>query len=177
MQICMMDYRQLSSDGKKLKLNCYGVGSFDVLSGLEKYINNPNCSDHDKAAIPPGTYWIVDRPAGSRFNRIRAEAIDFVHLYKNHHSEWFGLFNTQTMSDHVFVNGMQRGSFRLHPLNTDGTGVSWGCITFYNATDFHVLRNVLLQKGQTPVPGGKGMMAYGRIDVLGVPDFSRCQIK
>ena len=33
MQICMMDYDRLSPDGKSLKLMCYGVGSFDVLSG------------------------------------------------------------------------------------------------------------------------------------------------
>ncbi|GAA3606163.1 hypothetical protein GCM10023078_36570 [Gibbsiella greigii] len=87
MQICMMDYNNLSPDGRSVKLECYGVGSFDVLSGIEKYINNPECSDIEKAAIPPGTYWIVDRPEGSRFNRIRAELIDIAHLYKNHHSD------------------------------------------------------------------------------------------
>ncbi|MDQ1211959.1 tlde1 domain-containing protein [Pantoea anthophila] len=82
MQICMMDYGRLSSDGKRLKLNCYGVGSFDILSGIERYINNPNCSDIEKAAIPPGTYWIVDRPEGSFLNRARAELIDMAHLYR-----------------------------------------------------------------------------------------------
>ncbi|WP_312142672.1 tlde1 domain-containing protein [Pantoea septica] len=84
----MMDYSRLSSDGKRVKLNRYGVGSFDVLSGIDKYINNPNCSDIEKAAIPRGTYWIVDRPTGSIANQLRAEAIDLIHLYKNHHSQW-----------------------------------------------------------------------------------------
>ncbi|HAV1851585.1 TPA: DUF2778 domain-containing protein [Enterobacter hormaechei subsp. xiangfangensis] len=69
MQICMMDYGRLSSEGRTLKLDCYGTGSFDVLSGIERYINNPNCSDIEKATIPPGTYWIVDRPAGSLVNQ------------------------------------------------------------------------------------------------------------
>jgi len=173
----MMDYSRLSSDGKRVKLNCYGVGSFDVLSGIDKYINNPNCSDIEKAAIPPGTYWIVDRPTGSIANQLRAEAIDLIHLYKNHHSQWFGLYNAQTMSDHVYVNGVRRGSFRLHPLNTDGSGVSWGCVTLYNASEFQILRDALLRRQKVRVPGGKGLMAYGRLDVRGVPDFSKCGVR
>jgi len=177
LQICMMDYGRLSTDGKTLKLDCYGIGSFDVLSGIERYINNPNCSDIEKAAIPPGTYWIVDRPTGSFVNQARAEIIDLAHLYKNHHSEWFGLYSAQTMSDYVYVNGTRRGSFRLHPLNTDGSGVSWGCITLYRAADFQILRNALLKRKKVTVPGGKGLMAYGRIDVRGVPDFSKCGVR
>ncbi|WP_336747939.1 DUF2778 domain-containing protein [Pantoea vagans] len=174
MQICMMDYGQLSSDGKRVKLNCYGVGSFDILSGIERYINNPDCSDIEKAAIPPGTYWIVDRPEGSLLNRARAELIDLAHLYRNHHSEWFGLYSAKTMSDYFFVNGVKRGSFRLHPLNTDGSGVSWGCITFYRSTDFQTLRSSLLRRKKVVVPGSQGLLAYGRIDVRGVPDFTKC---
>lgn len=173
----MMDYNRLSADGKRAKLHCYGVGTFDVLSGMEKYINNPNCSDIEKAAIPPGTYWIVDRPTGSIVNQLRAEALDLIHLYKNQHSEWFGLYNAQTMSDYVYVNGSRRGSFRLHPLNNDGSGVSWGCVTLYNASDFQILRNALLGRKKEKVPGGKGLMAYGRLDVRGVPDFSKCKVK
>lgn len=174
MQICMMDYGRLSSDGKRVKLNCYGVGSFDILSGIERYINNPDCSDIEKAAIPSGTYWIVDRPEGSLLNRVRAELIDMAHLYRNHHSEWFGLYSAKTMSDYVFVNGVKRGSFRLHPLNTDGSGVSWGCITFYRSTDFQTLRSSLLRRKKVVVPGSQGLLAYGRIDVRGVPDFTKC---
>jgi hypothetical protein len=174
MQICMMDYGQLSSDGKRVKLSCYGVGSFDILSGIERYINNPDCSDIEKAAIPPGTYWIVDRPEGSLLNRARAELIDLAHMYRNHHSEWFGLYSAETMSDYVFVNGVKRGSFRLHPLNTDGSGVSWGCITFYRSTDFQTLRSSLLRRKKVVVPGSQGLLAYGRIDVRGVPDFTKC---
>ncbi|WP_320205421.1 tlde1 domain-containing protein [Serratia marcescens] len=47
------------------------------------------------------------------------------------------------MSDYLAVNGVFRNSFRLHPLNTDGTGVSWGCITLYQASDFQILRDAL----------------------------------
>lgn len=80
------------------------------------------------------------------------------------------------MSDHVFVNGMMRGSFRLHPLNTDGSGVSWGCITLYKAAEFQILRRSLLNRKKVRVPGGRGLMAYGRIDVQGVPDYSKCVV-
>lgn len=177
MQICMMDYSRLSADGKRVKLICYGVGSFDVLSGMDIYINNPDCSDIEKAAIPPGTYWIVDRPEGSFANQVRAEALDLIHLYKNHHSQWFGLYSSQTMDDFVYVNGARRGNFRLHPLNTDGSGISWGCVTLYNASEFQILREALLRVKKVRVPGGKGLMAYGRIDVRGVPDFSKCGVR
>ncbi|MDR1751983.1 DUF2778 domain-containing protein [Enterobacter cloacae subsp. cloacae] len=34
------------------------------------------------------------------------------------------------MTDSILINGISRGSFRLHPLRPDGTGVSEGCITF-----------------------------------------------
>lgn len=27
------------------------------------------------------------------------------------------------------------------------------------------------------VPGGKGLMAYGRVDVRGIPDFSKCGVR
>ena len=174
MQICMMDYNNLSHDGKVVMLNCYGVGRFEVFSGIEHYINNSHCSHIEKSAIPPGTYWIVDRPVGSMLNRIRAEMIDLSNAYKSNHSTWFGLFSADTMSDHMFVNGTRRGSFRLHPRNTDGSGVSWGCITLYRASDFQILRSALLSQKKVRVPGGRGLMAYGRIDVRGIPDFSRC---
>ncbi|HED6269236.1 TPA: DUF2778 domain-containing protein [Enterobacter sichuanensis] len=174
MQICMMDYGSLSADGKTAYLKCYGIGTFEVLSGIGRYINNPDCADHEKAAIPPGTYWVTDRPAGSLYNRVRAEAIDAWHGYRNHHSEWFALFSDKTKKDSLNVNGLNRTGFRLHPLNSDGTGESWGCITLRRYSDFQHLRRLLLQRGMFPVPGGNGLRAYARIDVCGTPDFSLC---
>lgn len=124
MQICMMDYGNLSADGKTAYLKCYGIGTFEVLTGVDFYINNPDCADHENAAIPPGTYWVTDRPAGSLYNRVRAEAIDARHGYRNHHSEWFALFSDKTKRDGIMVNGLNRTGFRLHPLNSDGSGES-----------------------------------------------------
>lgn len=59
MQICMMDYGNLSADGKTAYLKCYGIGTFEVLTGVNFYINNPDCADHENTAIPPGTYWAL----------------------------------------------------------------------------------------------------------------------
>lgn len=175
MQICMMDYGNLSADGKTAYLKCYGIGTFEVLSGIERYINNPDCADHEKVAIPVGAYWVTDRPAGSLYNRVRAETIDTWSHYRNHHSDWFALFSDKTQKDRLNVNGLNRTGFRLHPLNTDGTGESWGCITLRRYSDFQHLRRLLLQRGTFPVPGGNGLMAYARIDVRGTPDFSQCE--
>ena len=177
MQICTMDYNDISKDGNILKLRCPGAGTFDVLSGIGRYINKPDCSDIEKAAIPPGTYWIVDRPKGTFANQVRSEVIDIANLYRSRHTEWFGLYSSQTMSDHRYVNGVRRGSFRLHPLNSDGTGESWGCITFYRNADFQILRNALLRTKKVGVPGGRGLMAYGFVEVKGIPNFSKCDVR
>ncbi|WP_246871425.1 DUF2778 domain-containing protein [Pantoea ananatis] len=177
MQICTMDYARLSPDGKGLSLTVTASAHLMFCQELTVNLNNPDCSDREKAAIPPGTYWIVDRPKGSVLNQLRAEVIDAYHLYRNHQSEWFGLYNAETMSDHAYVNGTRRGSFRLHPLNSDGTGVSWGCVTLYSSSDFQTLRNALLRIPKIKVPGGKDLMAYGRLDVRGIPDFSRCGVR
>ncbi|WP_223605367.1 DUF2778 domain-containing protein [Enterobacter asburiae] len=147
MQICMMDYGNLWADGKTAYLKCYGIGTFEVLSGTERYINNPDCADHEKAAIPPGTCWVTDRPAGSLYNRVRAEVIDARHGHRNHHSEWFVLFSDKTKKDSLNVNGLNRIGFRLHPLNSDGTGVSRGCITLRRYSDFQHLRRLLPNRG------------------------------
>lgn len=174
MQICMMDYDNLSAHGKTAYLKCYGIGMYEVLSGIERYINNPDGADHEKATIPPGTYWVTDRPAGSLYNRVRAEAIDAWHGYRNHHSGWFALFSDKTKRDGILVNGLNRTGFRLHPLNSDGTGVSWGRITLRRYSDFQHLRHLLLQRKTFPVPDGNDLMAWARIDVRGTPNYSLC---
>jgi hypothetical protein len=62
MQICMMDYGNLSADGKTAYLKCYGIGTFEVLTGVDFYINNPDCVGHendyenDGSGLPTGLY-------------------------------------------------------------------------------------------------------------------------
>ena len=70
------------------------------------------------------------------------------------------------VDDWTFIGTRERGNFRLHPLRPDGTGVSDGCITFYNHTDFNVLRDYLLRAHTMIIPV-LGQKAYGEIEVLG----------
>ena len=52
-----------------------------------------------------------------------------------------------------------------------------GSITFYNIPDFQLVRQSLLARKNIRVPGGKGLMAYGRIDVTGRADYASCKVK
>lgn len=61
---CRVDFNRLYEGGKIAKLYCAGVGIFPVFSGLGSLLNRQGCSDLKNGAIPPGKYWIVDRPAG-----------------------------------------------------------------------------------------------------------------
>lgn len=170
---CEMDYSQVSPDGRTIKLLCYGVGTFDVFSGANPTTNIAECAWKDKAALPPGTYWIVPRPVGSVANRVLSAIKDWNN--GTDHSEWFGLYNNSTMSDHLFVHGANRGGFRLHPLRPDGSGESWGCITFYRIPQFQALRRALLATQMVQVK--PGVKAYGRVIVKGRTDYDNCRIK
>lgn len=170
---CEMDYNKVSADGKSVKLLCYGVGTFDVFSGVNPTTNIAECAHKEKAALPPGTYWIVPRPVGSFANRVLSSIKDTIN--GTDHSEWFGLYSSSTMSDHMFVHGVERGGFRLHPLRPGGAGESWGCITFFNISQFKSLRRSLLSSPMVQVK--PGVKAYGRVVVKGRTDYDNCQIK
>ncbi len=78
----------------------------------------------------------------------------------------------------MLVNGVSRGSFRLHPLRPDGSGISEGCITFFRRSDFYTVRHSLLRRQKVRVPGSRsGLMAYGYIDVQGDSNFANCKIR
>jgi len=143
-----------------------------VFSGEKPYTNNPDCSFRPRSAIPTGRYYTVDRPEGSFKNKIRAWGIDSWN--GTNHAEWFGLFNSNTMSDNMFVNGVTRNGFRLHPLRPDGSGTSEGCITFFNISDFNTVRQGLVSRRKYKIPGSN-LMAYGYVDVQGVSNFENCK--
>ena len=168
MQICMLNYDEISPDGKTVYLDCYGIGTFDVLSGLDVYLNHFEDTDRGSIAIPPGTYWVTAQPAGSLYYRIRAREARRRLLH--HHADGFTLLRANPL---IRANGMSRDNFRLHPLNPDDTVGSPCCITLRNDSDFRHLRRLLLKNAAFPVPGGKGLMAYARVDVCGTPDFSQ----
>ncbi|WP_205955085.1 DUF2778 domain-containing protein [Pantoea stewartii] len=176
MQIMSMSYKDLKKGGGEATLHVYGVGDFPVFSGDKPYTNDPNCSFLKNSAIPIGKYWIVDRPEGSFANRVRTAIWD--PISGNRHNEWFALFSDQTMSDSVFINGIDRGSFRLHPLRPDGSGISEGCITFYKPSDFQIVRTALLRVKKTTIARhNMKLSVYGRVDVLGDSNFENCKIR
>ncbi|WP_238340060.1 DUF2778 domain-containing protein [Citrobacter sp. NCU1] len=209
---CTLNLREVSRDGR-LKLRCAGSGSFDVFSGFGEYKNNADYYMKKNGPIPPGIYWIVDRPTGgisSWFKQVEKEW-----RTGNNYDDWFalykddGIINDQTIvvfksfighgqqevlsderglldydfpfdeppennhhkssyvgtDDRPFVYETKvRSSFRLHPLRPDGTGVSDGCITFYNSEDFYRLRFYLLNAIRYPIAGGR-ILSYGQITV------------
>ena len=175
MQICRMDYNDVSADRRVLKFHVYGVGVFPVFSGKPSMINRPECSFKDAAALPPGQYWIVERPQGSMRNRLQTFAKDFWN--GTNHDEWFGLYSFHTLTDSLWINGRDRGSFRIHPLRPDGSGESHGCITFYNIPDFNRFCQAIIQRKKFKVPGSRlELLAYGRVDVTGSTNFEACNV-
>lgn len=46
MQICMTDYRNFPAGGKTMYLKYHGIGTRDVLSDKDFYINNPDGVGH-----------------------------------------------------------------------------------------------------------------------------------
>lgn len=174
MQIMRMTYDNFDKDGYAI-LHVYGVGNYRVFSGQNPYTNLANCAFRPNSAIPVGKYWIVDRPVGSRTNQFRAWVGDLI--TGNDHREWFGLFSAQTMTDSILINGVLRGSFRLHPLRPDGGGLSQGCITFVDRNDFYIVRQTLLRTSKVKVPGSRsGLLAYGYVDVQGSRDYASCEV-
>lgn len=162
---CILDFDKISADRKKLSLACPGIGNFDVFSGDVPFTNRAECTSIDHSAIPSGKYWIVDRPEGPWKSRLLTWGEDFA--TGNDHSTWFGLYRDDgSIDDHTFISGIQRSNFRIHPLRPDGSGTSWGCITFFRTSDFMSFRQSLLrvQKGKVK---HTDLTTYGTVTVKG----------
>ncbi len=150
------DYSPLTIDG---------IGVFIAFSGDGAYKNKGACGIiKGSGPLPPGKYYIVDRPTGSSWNRLRAWGIDTyksIFYYHVDHAEWFALFRDDgSIDDSTFYEKVDRGGFRLHP----GT-VSDGCITIANQSDFNRLRDALLREQKEKVPG-TALESYGTIEVI-----------
>jgi hypothetical protein len=145
-----------------------GVGSFAAFSGDGVLRNRGGCTKvANKGPIPAGRYWIVDRPSGGLWSKVRAWASDTANTLlgkPSDHTEWFALYcDDGQIDDYMWIDGIRRGNFRLHPIG--GGGISNGCITLQNHADFQNVRRALLHT--SPVPAGNsGLMAYGWIEVV-----------
>lgn len=98
---CTLDLREVSRDGR-LKLRCAGSATFDVFSGLGEFKNNADYYMEKNGPIPPGTYWIVDRPkggVGSWFKQMEKEW-----RTGNDYDDWFALYKDDGLvNDHTIV--------------------------------------------------------------------------
>ncbi|EMB4323894.1 DUF2778 domain-containing protein [Pluralibacter gergoviae] len=82
-------------------------------------------------------------------------------------TNWFGLYRDDgSIDDYIFISGVRRSNVRIHPLRPDGSGTSWGCITFFRSSEFSAFRNSLLRIQKCKV-NGTNLMAYGIVTVKG----------
>lgn len=179
---CTLDYGSISADRKKLKLVCHGIGTFDVVTGMYAFENDPHCSDRTNAPIPVGTYYIVEREDGSLRNRLNNWSLEmYRNLIKgitNDKSNWFSLVSARTLSNSIIVNGHERGGLKLHPLNSDGSGYSDGCVTLYDYNEYFNLRREILKQSTSMLKlrSGASVKCYGTIRVVGNPDGFHCPV-
>ncbi|RDS79081.1 DUF2778 domain-containing protein [Dyella monticola] len=151
-----------------LTLTIFGVGAFQAFSGNNIYRNRGGCTAvPDNGPIPTSRYWVVDRPMGG----IRSRAIAWVKDAAGsrlgpspHRDEWFALYRDDSkIDDYTWVDGVERGNFRLHPMG--GRGISLGCITLSSYSDFQTIRRAFLNTSMIPA-GNSTLSAYGLIEVI-----------
>lgn len=157
----------LIGDADFAPLFMYGVGTFMAYSGKDQYRNRAGCIGVPRLGpIPDGRYHIVKRPTGGWKGVLRTDLHDFyswptptpVIKY-----EWFALYRDDgKIDDYTWINGVQRGNFRLHPPGP--SGVSLGCITLQHRSDFLSIRQALLATQQKELPNV--LMSYGMIEVI-----------
>jgi len=77
--------------------------------------------------------------------------------------DWFALYAIDgKLDDGTYCNQLLRGQFRLHPKGP--RGISEGCITIDNPSDFYHVRALLKSRPPTPVAGST-LKAYGQVIV------------
>lgn len=163
----MAFYGKFIIDEGRSSLIILGIGTFKAYSGDGIYRNKGGCTTvPDNGPLPTGIYWIVDRPTGGFRSRTEAHAKDIwsgVVGRRTNHEEWFALYRDDgIIDDHTWINGVERGQFRLHPAG--GRGLSKGCITLPGYADFEKIRRALLHTFTIPARNS-GIRAYGTIEV------------
>jgi len=135
------------------ELKC-GTRSFPAFSGLGGYVNKRmNACTAGFGAIPPGTYYIVDRQSGGVLSTLR----DTI----NHRRDWFSLLaDDGKIDDETICDRVQRGQFRLHPKGP--LGISEGCVVIDDIHRFHELRGVLKSTAEQKILG-TDIVTYGRL--------------
>ncbi|WP_375603186.1 DUF2778 domain-containing protein [Enterobacter hormaechei] len=139
-----------------------GVGNFPAFSGQKYGRNNVTMASRPKIGpIPPGRYFIVGRQSGGRLDAIRSFYLN--NIYGTERETWFALYQDEgKVDDTIFIEGVRRGEFRLHPVGP--AGLSEGCITLCQQSDFDYLRSALLNTTMMQIPKSS-FRAYGTITV------------
>lgn len=156
LDICKMIDCGFALNGKPMSTFKCGAMTYSAFSGLGPHANRREFSCYEGVGpIPPGTYYIFDRQSGGLMGSLR----DML----NGHGEWFALYAVDgRIDDETFCNQVKRGRFRLHPKGT--SGISQGCITLENKSEYQKLRAFFLSFPPVAVPG-VALKAYGRVIV------------
>ncbi|HTH61615.1 MAG TPA: DUF2778 domain-containing protein [Paraburkholderia sp.] len=144
------------------RLFCSGFGSVEAFSGTGPGRNNPRATAMANIGpLPSGRYYLVDRQSGGRLGWLWDWLGTSLHVTTDH-SKWFMLWHERT-GDSAFVEGIRRGSFRLHPAGPQN--LSKGCITVVSPAQFDLLQRYIRSRvPDKPVPG-QTFNAYGTVDV------------
>ncbi|MFK3796731.1 DUF2778 domain-containing protein [Pseudomonas sp. NPDC088444] len=143
-------------------LVCPGVGFFPAYSGQAGSTrNNPDdMATPSIGPLPTGRYYIVNRPTGRFYSKMQDKVKSLIS--GSDRDVWFGLFKDDgSIDDNTFIQGVQRGMFRLHPAGHEG--VSEGCITLPSHSNYSILRAALLNMPRFQVT--PTLTAYGAIQV------------
>ena len=90
-------------------LQCSCGASYPAFSGVVGARNDPSqVNVPNVGAIPPGTYYIIDRQSGGY--------LGWMYNLLGIKTNWFSLYNNDgQIDDFTSVGGVLRGQFRLHP--------------------------------------------------------------
>lgn len=152
----MIDYCSFELNDKPMSNFKMGAPSFPAFSGMNEHVNRviSQCIPN-QGPIPKGNYYIIDRQSGGLFGPLKD-------LF-NEKDEWFALYAIdKDIDDEVYCEQVKRGEFRLHPKGT--YGISKGCITINDWTDYQVVRS-LLKKTKTKIIPEVGLECYGKVRV------------
>lgn len=138
-----------------------GALSFAAFSGREEYMNRRSLMCTPRyGAIPVGRYYIFDRQSGGITGTLR----NWLDLNGNKKNDWYALYaiDENIDDDKVLCEKIVRSHLRLHPKGR--LGISEGCVTIDEMSDWMSIRSIFTSSPKYAVPGS-GLKAYGVLTV------------
>lgn len=139
MQLC-----EFELNGKEISAFKMGASSYPAFSGLDDHVNKrPLVCVPNLGAIPPGRYYVIDRPSGGR--------LGWLWDLRSGRKDWFALYAVDgKIDDETWCEKVKRGEFRLHPKGP--LGISAGCIVIDKEVDFQLIRARLRSSPAVNIP-------------------------